>query len=50
MGSPKYPTLAQIAELKRVGTLEAPEPVPVKGGQMTLTIPSSGLAVVEIQP
>ncbi len=50
MGSPAYPTLAQIAELKRVGTLGEPELLPLAGGQLTLTIPSSGLAVVEITP
>ncbi len=50
MGSPAYPTLPQIAELKRVGTLGSPEAVPITGGKMTLTIPSSGLAVVEVKP
>ncbi len=50
MGSPKYPSLAQIAALKKVGTLGEPEPVPITGGKLTLRIPSSGLAVVEVHP
>jgi xylan 1,4-beta-xylosidase len=50
MDSPKYPTLSQIAQLKRVGTLGEPEPVPLSAGKFTLRIPSSGLAVVEIKP
>ena len=50
MGSPAYPSLEQIAQLKKVGTLADPEPIPVTGGKLTLRIPSSGLAVVEITP
>ncbi len=50
MGSPMYPSEAQIAALKKVGTLSAPESVAVSGGQMMLKIPSSGLAVVEVKP
>ena len=50
MGSPAYPSLAQIAQLKKVGTLGEPEPVPIAGGRLTLRIPSSGLAVLEIKP
>ena len=50
MGSPKYPSLAQIAALKKTGTLGEPEPVAISGGTLTLRIPSSGLAVVEVKP
>ncbi len=50
MGSPAYPSLAQIAELRRIGTLSASDPVPVKNESLSLTIPSSGLAVMEIRP
>ena len=50
MGSPAYLSLAQIAALKKLGALEAPEPVPITAGTLTLTLPSSGLAVVEVKP
>ncbi len=50
MGSPMYPSLQQIASLRKTGTLGAPEPVAVSGGKLTLVIPSSGLAVVEVKP
>ncbi len=49
MGSPAYPTLAQIAALQKIGTLGEPEAVALKNGSMSLRIPASGLAVVEIQ-
>ena len=49
MGSPAYPSLSQIAQLKQVGTLEQPEPLPVASGKLTLTLPSSGLAMVEVK-
>ena len=50
LGSPAYPSLQQIAQLKKVGTLGDPELLPIKNGRLTLRLPSSGLAVVEIQP
>ncbi len=50
MGSPKYPSLAQIAQLKRLGTLASREPMPIAHGKVTLRLPSSGLAVVEVKP
>ncbi len=50
LGAPAYPSLEQIAQLKKVGTLGEPEPVPIQNGKLTLHIPSSGLAVVVIHP
>ncbi|HEY0784332.1 MAG TPA: glycosyl hydrolase family 39 [Acidobacteriaceae bacterium] len=50
MGAPANPTLQQIATLKRVGTLAPPEPVALTGTRLTLRIPSSGLAVIEVHP
>ena len=49
MGSPAYPSLDQIAALKKIGVLTSSEPVAVTGGAFTLQVPSSGLAVVEIR-
>ena len=50
MGSPQYPTQAQIEQLKKVGALGEPEPVAIADGKLTLHVPSSGLAVVEVKP
>ncbi|TCK74287.1 xylan 1,4-beta-xylosidase [Acidipila rosea] len=49
MGSPKDPSEKQIAALRKVGQLGAPEIVPVKDGKLTLTLPPQGLAVVEVR-
>ena len=49
MGSPAYPSLDQIAALKKIGVLTSPEPMAITGGALTLQVPSSGLAVVEIR-
>jgi xylan 1,4-beta-xylosidase len=49
MGSPAYPTLQQIAELKKAGTLAAPEPATLAGSRLTIQLPPSGLAVVEVR-
>jgi len=50
MGSPANPTLDQIASLQATGKLAPPEPLPITAGTLTLRIPSSGLAVVEVKP
>jgi xylan 1,4-beta-xylosidase len=49
MGSPKYPTREQVAQLKQAAATDTPETMPVENGHLTLTIPSMGLAVVEIR-
>ncbi len=49
MGSPRYPTESQIAELKKSSDPGPPEVRRLDGGQLTLTIPPKGLAVVEIR-
>ena len=49
MGSPANPTLQQIATLKQVGTLAPAEPLPLSGSSMTIKLPPSGLAVIEIR-
>ena len=50
MGSPAFPTLKQIAALKTVGELEDPESLHLDGDKLTVVVPSSGLAVVEVKP
>jgi xylan 1,4-beta-xylosidase len=48
MGRPQYPTVAQLIELKRAGALAPPENLTLKDGELSVLIPSSGLAVIEI--
>jgi xylan 1,4-beta-xylosidase len=50
MGSPAFPTREQIAALKKVGTLAEPEPLAITGDKLTVHLPSSGLAVIEVKP
>jgi xylan 1,4-beta-xylosidase len=49
MGSPRYPTPSQIQQLKQAAELAAPETRGLKGEELTLTLPSYGLAVVEVK-
>ena len=49
MGSPRYPTPKQIRELRQAAELPAPEKRGLKNGQLTLTLPPQGLAVIELK-
>ncbi|HEX5236185.1 MAG TPA: glycosyl hydrolase family 39 [Silvibacterium sp.] len=49
MGSPPYPTAAQIAALKKASEAGAPEVRSIEGGRLTITVPPKGLALVEIR-
>ncbi len=49
MGSPRYPTQAQIEQLRKAAELPAPESRDFKNGELTLTLPSYGLAVLELR-
>jgi xylan 1,4-beta-xylosidase len=49
MGSPQFPTQKQIRELQRAGELPAPEVVHIENHELTLTLPTYGLAVIEIR-
>lgn len=49
MGRPRYPTPAQLQELRKAGELPRPEVRNVTGGEFRLTLPPHGLAVVEIR-
>ena len=48
MDSPRYPTQAQIAALKKASEIGAPETISLHGDQLTVTVPPKGLALVEI--
>jgi xylan 1,4-beta-xylosidase len=49
MGSPRYPTAAQIESLRTAAKLPAPEKKDLHEGVLTLTLPSHGLAVIEVK-
>jgi len=48
MGKPKYPTEAQLRDLRRAAELPAPEYKNVEQGKITLELPPHGLALIEI--
>lgn len=48
MGSPRYPTQAQIEALNNASTLPAPEKKKLDQGILELPLPVNGLAVIEI--
>jgi xylan 1,4-beta-xylosidase len=49
MGRPPYPSAAQLNELLRASALAPPETLTLKDGELSVLIPSSGLAVIEIR-
>jgi len=49
MGSPRYPSQAQIQQLKQAAETPSAVERSLKGGELTLTLPSYGLAVVEVR-
>jgi xylan 1,4-beta-xylosidase len=49
MGSPAYPTRMQIQQLKKAAELPGPETRDLKNGELTLTLPSYGLALVGVK-
>ena len=48
-GSPAYPTQAQITALKKAAQLPPPETTELHNGELTLALPSYGLAVIELK-
>jgi xylan 1,4-beta-xylosidase len=49
MGSPRYPTQAQIEDLRRATNVDAPEDRKLKDNRLTLTLPAHGLAVIDLK-
>jgi xylan 1,4-beta-xylosidase len=49
MGSPRYPTQAQIRALRRAGELPPPEIRTLKNDELLLALPAHGLAVLEVR-
>jgi xylan 1,4-beta-xylosidase len=49
MGSPSYPTQAQILQLRQATDLFRPENQRIKNNELTITLPPHGLAVIELK-
>jgi xylan 1,4-beta-xylosidase len=49
MGRPPYPTREQLETLRKAAELGPPETVGLEGGQVTVTLPPHGLALIEIE-
>jgi xylan 1,4-beta-xylosidase len=49
MGSPRYPTSAQLRDLKKAAELAPAETRPLTNGELTLTLPSYALALVTLK-
>jgi xylan 1,4-beta-xylosidase len=49
IGSPRYPTATQIQQLQKAAELPAPQSMPIRNNELTLTIPSYGLAVIQLK-
>ncbi len=49
MGSPRYPTEAQIRQLRSAAELSAPEVYQLKDGSVTIKIPAHGLVLLEVK-
>jgi xylan 1,4-beta-xylosidase len=49
MGSPRYPTIAQLEALRAAAELPAAETVALRNAALTLTLPSHGIALIELR-
>jgi len=49
MGAPRYPSQKQIHELRKSADLPAAETRLLKSGELSLTLPAHGLAVIELK-
>ena len=49
MGSPRYPTPAQIQEMRKASQMGPPERAKLKNGNLTLDLPVNGLAVIQVK-
>ena len=48
LGSPEYPTASEIQKLRDAAILPAAEERPIRNGELTIELPPSGLALVEV--
>lgn len=50
MGSPRYPTPAQIEKLRAASRIPPGDVQPVTGSSLEITIPGEGLVLIEVKP
>jgi xylan 1,4-beta-xylosidase len=48
MGSPAFPTPAQVQSLRHSAQLPAPESLSIQNGRIELRLPPSALALIEV--
>jgi len=48
MGSPRYPTPSQVRQLRAAAELPVPKIHDLKNGELTLTLPAYGLALIQL--
>jgi len=49
MGSPQYPTPSQVEQLRKAAELGPPEKQALQNGELLLTLPPDGLAIIEVR-
>jgi xylan 1,4-beta-xylosidase len=49
MGKPQYPTASQWKQLRAAGQLSAAETVKVENGEVRVTVPAQGMALIELR-
>src|SRR5665213_941141 len=49
MGRPVYPSRLQVAQLRRAAQLPAAETKTIENGQLKITLPAQGLAIIEVR-
>jgi xylan 1,4-beta-xylosidase len=49
MGSPAFPTSAQIQALRQAAQLPSPESTPIRNGQITLQLAPDALVLIEVR-
>jgi len=49
MGKPRYPSMKQIEDLRHAADLPSPETRRIKDGELSITLPSHGLALIELK-
>src|SRR5581483_4048376 len=49
MGSPRYPTSSQLEQLRKAAQLGAPETQSLQNGELQVTLPPDGLAIINVR-
>jgi xylan 1,4-beta-xylosidase len=49
LGAPRYPTQLELQKLRVAAALPAPEALELRNSALTLSVPSSGLVLIELK-